>query len=164
MKSSRFPASHVALLFAAGTLFAIGSARADITLPAVFSDHMVLQRGGVVPVWGWADAGEEVAVTFGAQTKSTKAGRSVVAAAREALAHITGGKVPVRETSVWTADVKDIRRGLDMSQQDFADAFGIPLRTVQSWEQGARQPDATARSYLRTIAKFPRQVRSAMRD
>ena len=35
---------------------------------------MVLQRGGVVPVWGWADAGEEVAVTFGAQTKSTKAG------------------------------------------------------------------------------------------
>ena len=73
MKSSRFPASHVALLFAAGTLFAIGSARADITLPAVFSDHMVLQRGVVVPVWGWAEAGEEVTVSFGAQTKSTKA-------------------------------------------------------------------------------------------
>jgi DNA-binding transcriptional regulator YiaG len=36
------------------------------------------------------------------------------------------------------------------------------LRTVQSWEQGARRPDATARSYLRTIASMPKQVRTAL--
>jgi sialate O-acetylesterase len=35
---------------------------------------MVLQREQVVPVWGWAEPGEEVSVTFGGQTKTTKAG------------------------------------------------------------------------------------------
>jgi sialate O-acetylesterase len=41
------------------------AALADITLPAVFSDHMVLQRELPIPVWGWADAGEQVTVTLG---------------------------------------------------------------------------------------------------
>ena len=94
--------------------------------------------------------------------KSTKAGREIIAAAKEALAYLKGEATGVRETKVWVVDVKDIRRELDMSQQEFAEAYGIPLRTVQSWEQGARYPDATARSYLRTIASMPKQVRSAL--
>ena len=48
-------------------------ARADVKLPAIFTDHMVLQRGEPVPVWGAAAAGEEVKVTFAGQTKSAKA-------------------------------------------------------------------------------------------
>jgi len=36
---------------------------ADVKLPAVISDHMVVQQGIPVPIWGWADAGEKVAVT-----------------------------------------------------------------------------------------------------
>ncbi|HAH09768.1 MAG TPA: hypothetical protein DCL54_04405 [Alphaproteobacteria bacterium] len=51
---------------------------------------------------------------------------------------------------------------LGLSQEQFADAYGIPLRTVQSWEQGVRQPDATARSYLKAIGKIPAQVRNAL--
>lgn len=50
--------------------FAIVSARADLRLPAVFSDNMVLQQGVKVPVWGWASDGEAVAVTFQGQTVS----------------------------------------------------------------------------------------------
>jgi sialate O-acetylesterase len=50
------------------------SARADVRLPHVFGSHMVLQREMPVPVWGWADAGEDVTVGFRDQTKSTKAG------------------------------------------------------------------------------------------
>lgn len=42
--------------------------RADVTLPAIFSDHMVLEKAAKVPVWGKADPGEEVAVTLGGQT------------------------------------------------------------------------------------------------
>lgn len=38
---------------------------ADITLPKLFSDHMVLQRGSNVPVWGTASPGEKLVVTFG---------------------------------------------------------------------------------------------------
>ncbi len=44
-----------------------------LTLPRVFGDHMVLQTGRPVPVWGWATPGEAVTVTFAGQTKQTKA-------------------------------------------------------------------------------------------
>ncbi|MEQ8786952.1 MAG: sialate O-acetylesterase [Pirellulaceae bacterium] len=40
------------------------TATADVTLPAVFSDNMVLQRDREIPVWGWADAGEKVDVSL----------------------------------------------------------------------------------------------------
>jgi hypothetical protein len=58
-------------LFSAALL---APARADVSLPSLFSDHAVLQRDKAVPVWGWADPGEEVSVSFGGQSKSTKAG------------------------------------------------------------------------------------------
>ena len=43
-------------------------------MPAIFSDHMVFQQDTSVPVWGWAEPGEEVQVRFEAQTKTAKAG------------------------------------------------------------------------------------------
>lgn len=52
------------------------SARADVKLPAIISDHMVLQRGVAAPVWGWADPGEEVTVAIAGQTKTTRADAS----------------------------------------------------------------------------------------
>ena len=48
--------------------------RADVKLPAVLSDSMVLQQGQPVPVWGWADQGEQVTVTFAGQTQKATAG------------------------------------------------------------------------------------------
>ena len=50
------------------------TAAADVTLPPVLGNGMVLQRDLPVPVWGWADAGEKVSVTFAGQTKTAKAG------------------------------------------------------------------------------------------
>ena len=41
---------------------------ADVQLPALFSDNMVLQQGGSVPIWGWADDGEIITVKFRGQT------------------------------------------------------------------------------------------------
>jgi Carbohydrate esterase, sialic acid-specific acetylesterase len=49
-------------------------ARGDVRLPKIISDHMVLQRGAAVPVWGWADPDEEVTVSVAGQTKTAKAG------------------------------------------------------------------------------------------
>ena len=43
-------------------------------LHPLFSDHVVLQRHVRVPVWGWANPGSRVTVSFAAQTKSTTAG------------------------------------------------------------------------------------------
>jgi len=44
-----------------------GSVQADVRVPALFGDHMVLQQDTVVPIWGWADPGEAVMVTLGGQ-------------------------------------------------------------------------------------------------
>jgi sialate O-acetylesterase len=54
---------------------AIHPADADVRLAGIFSDEMILQRGIEARVWGWADAGEKVSVTFGGQNLSTTAGR-----------------------------------------------------------------------------------------
>jgi len=44
-----------------------------VKLPGIFGDHMVLQRGTSVPVWGTAAPDEAVTVTAGSVTASTKA-------------------------------------------------------------------------------------------
>ncbi len=51
-----------------------GEAPAGLRLPAIFSDHMVLQRDMAAPVWGWAPADEEVTVSIAGQSASAKAG------------------------------------------------------------------------------------------
>jgi sialate O-acetylesterase len=52
----------------------LSSVRADVVLPSIISNGMVLQRGVPAPVWGWADAGEEVTVEFGGQVKKAMPG------------------------------------------------------------------------------------------
>jgi sialate O-acetylesterase len=49
-----------------------GLAHAAVKLPAVISDHMVLQQGTPVRIWGSADPGESVRVEFEGQTVSTR--------------------------------------------------------------------------------------------
>jgi sialate O-acetylesterase len=50
------------------------SADAKVKLPAIFSDHLVLQAGRPVPIWGLADAGEKITVNLADQTKTAEAG------------------------------------------------------------------------------------------
>lgn len=61
-----------AVTTAAIHLLAFG-AHADVRLPAIFSDNMVLQREKAVPVWGWAQPGEKVKVECAGQSTSTVA-------------------------------------------------------------------------------------------
>jgi len=62
-----------ALLFAA-VLASTAEVRAQVSLPDVLSDSMVLQRGVRVPVWGTASPGDAVTVNFAGQTKKATAG------------------------------------------------------------------------------------------
>ncbi len=51
-------------LWAAGAVVLAGSiAMADVKLPEIFNNNMVIQRDTNAPVWGWAAAGEKVTVT-----------------------------------------------------------------------------------------------------
>ncbi len=60
---------------AAGLTIAVLAAAAagDVQLPDVISDNMVLQRNMELPIWGWADPGEQVTVTIGDATQTTRA-------------------------------------------------------------------------------------------
>ncbi len=48
-------------------------ALADVRVPNLFTDHMVLQQGQKDRIWGWAEPGEDVTVQFAGQKKTTKA-------------------------------------------------------------------------------------------
>jgi sialate O-acetylesterase len=49
---------------------------AEVGLPKIFSDNMVLQRNRALKVWGWAGANESVTVTFNGQNVKSKADRN----------------------------------------------------------------------------------------
>ncbi len=64
------------LLMAMVSLVAFGLvaiARADVRLPAIIGTNMVLQADMPLPIWGWADSGEQVTVTLGNSTATSKA-------------------------------------------------------------------------------------------
>src|ERR1700735_2181299 len=54
--------------------------------------------------------------------------------------------------------VKIIRRALDLTQEEFAERYHIPLGTLRDWEQGRAQPDQPTRAYLTVIARDPEHV------
>jgi sialate O-acetylesterase len=56
-------------------LFVVFAARVDaaVTPASLVRDHMVLQQGMAVPIWGTADAGEQVTVAFAGQSHTSTA-------------------------------------------------------------------------------------------
>lgn len=52
---------------------AFQTVNANIKLPIIFSQGMVLQRGTKIPIWGWADAKEKIQIKLNGQVLSTKA-------------------------------------------------------------------------------------------
>ena len=65
----------LSIIFAGTTLMAASPppmTEAGLRLPAIFSDNMALQQDVAVPVWGWADPGEEVTVSIADQSVTAK--------------------------------------------------------------------------------------------
>lgn len=96
--------------------------------------------------------------------KTTKAGRSILQGAREALVYARGDKdhgcvVHVPEK----IDVKAIRKQAHMSQGEFSRSFGFSKRSLEQWEQGRRSPTGAARVFLTVIARDPAAVQRALR-
>jgi hypothetical protein len=53
------------------TLLEVAPARSSFEVAAIFGDHMVLQSGKPVPVWGWGTPGARVSVSFAGQSQET---------------------------------------------------------------------------------------------
>jgi sialate O-acetylesterase len=63
------------VLFFACVLIIANTVFADVRLPKIFGDNMVLQRDHPIPVWGWADPGEKVTVQLQDEIVKAKAGK-----------------------------------------------------------------------------------------
>lgn len=58
--------------------------------------------------------------------------------------------------------VKLVRQALNLTQNQFAQRFRIPLGTLRDWEQGRKVPDTAARAYLVVILRDPALVIAAL--
>jgi putative transcriptional regulator len=59
--------------------------------------------------------------------------------------------------------VREVREGLGFAQSEFAQQFGLSLRSLQEWEQARRLPDTAVLAYLRVIERNPKAVQSALK-
>jgi putative transcriptional regulator len=58
--------------------------------------------------------------------------------------------------------VHALRQKLNLTQEQFAARFHLPLGTVRDWEQGAHRPDKAAQVLLTVIARDPDAVARAL--
>ena len=93
-----------------------------------------------------------------APAEKTTVGRDLIEGMKLVLAH-QRGEAELEQVWPKPIDVKALRKRVKMSQAEFSRAYGISKRALQEWEQGGRQPDSAARSYLAVIAKTPEVVR-----
>ena len=95
---------------------------------------------------------------------STPLGKALIAGMEEALAHVRGEiDLPTRVYHPpASVEVAPIRKQMGMSQAQFADAFGLNVRTLRDWEQGRRQPDGMARILLAVIGRDPKLVQQVL--
>ena len=71
-KTSKNMKSHSRFLLLSG-LLAFSSAQAELKLPAIIGDHMVLQQKQSNPIWGWDTPGTKITVSFSGQIKTAEA-------------------------------------------------------------------------------------------
>ena len=71
MKKHRLNVLSVLLVLLSGVI-----SKADVTLPSIVGDGMVLQQQMPAPIWGWANPGEKVTVAFEKQKKTVVADRN----------------------------------------------------------------------------------------
>ena len=98
--------------------------------------------------------------------KSTKKAvdRDVQAFHRDLLRSVKQMKArkAVRKTRVTVPAVASVRYASGLSQAQFAELLGISVRTLQKWEQGAREPTGAAKSLIRIARKHPEVLADAM--
>jgi putative transcriptional regulator len=88
--------------------------------------------------------------------------RLMSARAVERAARADPDAQPLSETDLRrmkrTPQAKIIRRALELTQEEFAARYHIPLGTLRDWEQGRAEPDLPTQAYLTLIARDPDNV------
>ena len=143
-----------ALLFATATAaFSLASAsnaaNAEVKLPSVLADHMVLQRDRPVHLWGTADAGEQVQVDFRGHHATAAADRlgrwSVYLPAGEA-----GGPFPLTVQGSNRIEFKDVLVG-DLWLASGQSNMEFPMAANPPWTDGVQHASTEI-----AAAQYPR--------
>jgi len=95
-------------------------------------------------------------------TKKQTPGQRLIASAKEALAFAEGADNGCAVHIPDDFNVARIRKKGGMSQRQFAEFFGVSVRTVQEWEQGRSVPSGPSRALLIVIDREPKAVRRAL--
>ena len=94
--------------------------------------------------------------------KTPKAPLPMSAEAIERAARADRDAQPLTEADLQrmkrTPQARIIRRALELTQEEFAARYHIPLGTLRDWEQGRAEPDQPTRAYLTLIARDPDHV------
>lgn len=61
------------------------------------------------------------------------------------------------------AEIKETRKSLEITQQDFANVVGVSLQTVKAWETGIRNPDGPASKLIRLLKRDPKFAQTLAR-
>jgi putative transcriptional regulator len=98
--------------------------------------------------------------------KGSRVGNDLVEAFEEMAAHLRGEieleAHDVQAAAMTPARIKAIRAKVASSTKEFERVFGIPARTMESYEQGRRNPDGAMRALLRIIEREPAAARRAL--
>lgn len=84
---------------------------------------------------------------------------ALVESIEEMGAYLRGEAQPARVTVVGEPDPRAIRAKLGMTQEEFAAALGISVKTLRNWEQGRRDPSGPAMRLLRIAERNPEILR-----
>ena len=85
----------------------------------------------------------------------------LVESVKEAGAYLRGERPPARVSFVGEPDPRAIRERLGMTQEAFAAALCISVKTLRNWEQGRREPSGPAMRLLQIAAKHPEVILEA---
>jgi putative transcriptional regulator len=92
----------------------------------------------------------------------TKQFNELLEGVREMGAIMAGKERSARKQAISPLKVKRIRAKYSASQSEFALMLGVPLKTLQKWEQGNRKPSGPAAALLRIADANPRVFKQAL--
>lgn len=127
--------------------FALG-AMAQLRLPAIISDHMVIQRGEPVHVWGWAAPGQKVTATLAGHKATVRTGKDgrwslylpAISAAGPHTLTVSAGKESLSVTDILAGEVwmtsgqsnMDFRlRSIDRADDEISHATNASIRLFE---------------------------------
>ncbi|HLL81875.1 MAG TPA: helix-turn-helix domain-containing protein [Longimicrobium sp.] len=85
----------------------------------------------------------------------------LVGSIKEAGAYLRGEQPPASVSFVAEPDPRAIRERLGLTQEQFAVALCISVKTLRNWEQGRREPSGPAMRLLQIAEKHPEVILEA---